>query len=395
MQVFYTASRRCVLLALGCFIGLFGCSTLPASGPSRSDVEAVARRAPTSAIKVVQVDDEIARQLGAKRVDSQFAGAWPALQVSNELLGAGDSVEVSIWEAPPALLFGDYVLASADSSTSGTRPTTLPQQVVSRDGSIGIPFAGRVHIAKLSVAQAADAIAQRLAGKANHPQVIVRLVSNASCYVTVVGEVSNSMRVPLTPHGERLLDALAAAGGVRQPVQKMTIQVARSGIVRSLPLETIIKDPSQDIVLQPDDVITAAYQPLSFVAMGAAGRNSEINFEATGVSLAEALGRMGGLTDSRSDPRGVFIFRFEDAGALQWKTPPQNVTADGRIPVIYQIDLRDPQSLFIAQNFKIENKDIVFVSNAPLAELQKFMSIVGAFTSPIVNVQTIQSASTW
>jgi polysaccharide export outer membrane protein len=341
------------------------------------------------------VDDAIARQLVSKRAGSQLVGAWPTSQASNELLGAGDSVEVSIWEAPPALLFGDYVLASASGGTSATRPTTLPEQVVSGDGAIGVPFAGRVHIAKLTVAEAADAIAQNLAGKANHPQVIVRLVKNASSYVTVVGEVSNSMRVPLTPHGERLLDALAAAGGVRQPVQKMTIQVARGGVVRSLPLDAIIKDPSQDIVLQPDDVITAAYQPLSFVAMGATGRNAEINFEATGVSLAEALGRIGGLADARSDPRGVFIFRFEDAGALQWKTPPQNMTAGGRVPVIYQIDLRDPQSLFIAQNFQIENKDIVFVSNAPLAELQKFMNVVGAFTSPIVNVQTIQNTSTW
>ncbi|MHA6205824.1 polysaccharide biosynthesis/export family protein [Dyella soli] len=388
-------SRRCVVLALGAFVGLTGCSTLPANGPSRSDVEAASQKAPPSKIHVVQVDESVARQLASKRLGQQLASALPASHASNELLGAGDAVEVSIWEAPPALLFGDYVLASASNGTSATRPTTLPEQVVSSDGAIGVPFAGRVRVAGLTVAQAADAIAQKLAGKANHPQVIVRQARNASSYVTVVGEVTNSMRVPLTPHGERLLDALAVAGGVRQPVQKMTIQVARGGIVRSLPLEAIIKDPSQDIVLQPDDVVTAAYQPLSFVAMGATGRNAEINFEATGVSLAEALGRMGGLADSRSDPRGVFIFRFEDASALPPSTSQQNVTADGRVPVIYQIDLRNPQSLFIAQNFQVENKDIVYVANAPLAELQKFMSIVGAFTSPIVNVQTIQNTTTW
>ncbi|TCI08957.1 polysaccharide export protein [Dyella soli] len=395
MQVFSAVSRRCVVLALGAFVGLTGCSTLPANGPSRSDVEAASQKAPPSKIHVVQVDESVARQLASKRLGQQLASALPASHASNELLGAGDAVEVSIWEAPPALLFGDYVLASASNGTSATRPTTLPEQVVSSDGAIGVPFAGRVRVAGLTVAQAADAIAQKLAGKANHPQVIVRQARNASSYVTVVGEVTNSMRVPLTPHGERLLDALAVAGGVRQPVQKMTIQVARGGIVRSLPLEAIIKDPSQDIVLQPDDVVTAAYQPLSFVAMGATGRNAEINFEATGVSLAEALGRMGGLADSRSDPRGVFIFRFEDASALPPSTSQQNVTADGRVPVIYQIDLRNPQSLFIAQNFQVENKDIVYVANAPLAELQKFMSIVGAFTSPIVNVQTIQNTTTW
>lgn len=38
-------------------------------------------------------------------------------------------------------------------------------------------------------------------------QVLVRVTLNATAKVTVVGEVSNSARVPLTARGERLLDA--------------------------------------------------------------------------------------------------------------------------------------------------------------------------------------------
>ena len=189
-------------------------------------------------------------------------------------------------------------------------------------------------------------------------------------------------RVPLTARGERLLDALATAGGVRQPVNKVTLQLTRGEQVAALPLETIIRDPKQNIVLQPGDVITALFQPLSFTVMGAAVKNEEVNFEAQGISLAQALARSGGLQDSRSDARGVFIFRLEDATAVDWPTPPLR-TPEGKVPVVYQVNLKDPATFFVAQSFPVHNKDVLYVSNAPGAELQKFLGIImpGAYAA--------------
>ncbi|MEI4572994.1 sugar ABC transporter substrate-binding protein, partial [Klebsiella pneumoniae] len=86
--------------------------------------------------------------------------------------------------------------------------------------------------------------------------------------------------------------------------------------LRSLPLETIIADPHQNILLQPGDVVTAMFQPLSFTVLGASGHNQEVNFEAQGISLAQALARVGGVRDDLADARGVFVFRFEDPAAL-------------------------------------------------------------------------------
>ena len=56
----------------------------------------------------------------------------------------------------------------------------------------------------------------------------------------------------------------------------MTVQVTRGHEVRSLPLETVIADPSQNVWLQADDVVTFTYQPLSFTALGATGKNDEV-----------------------------------------------------------------------------------------------------------------------
>ena len=153
------------------------------------------------------------------------------------------------------------------------------------------------------------------------------------------------------------------------------MQVSRGGQVRSLPLDTVIRDPQQNIYMEAADVITALHQPLSFMVLGATGKNEEINYEAQGISLTQALAR---AADCRihARMRAAYSYSgFESANALTWGKPV-NTTPDGKVPVIYQIDLSDPASFFLAQSFSIENKDLLYVSNAPAAELQKFLNIV-------------------
>jgi polysaccharide export outer membrane protein len=186
------------------------------------------------------------------------------------------------------------------------------------------------------------------------------------------------------PGNERLLDALAAAAGVRQPVNKMTIQVTRADNVYSLPLETIIRDPRQNVPLQPGDVVTALFQPYSFTALGATGKNEEVNFETQGITLAQALARSGGLIDSRSNATGVFIFRFEPKAALNWPHQPVMTTAEGMVPVVFRIDLTDPRGFFLIQSFPMENRDVLYVSNAPITEIQKSLNVLFSVIYPIL-----------
>jgi polysaccharide export outer membrane protein len=366
-----------------------GCAYVPSEGPTTREVTA-AQRAPApgaEVIQIVDVNDAVARQLLAERSLRMFSETLGASEATSEKLGPGDTVEVNIWEAPPATLFGVGPASDTRSGPSGGHATTLPEQMIDAAGFISVPFGGRVMATGLSTSQLQDAIVQRLTGKANQPAVLVRLTHNASRNVTVVGEVTNSLRVPLTPGRERLLDALAAAGGVRQPVNKTTIQVTRGDAVQALPLETIIRDPRQDVTLQAGDVVTAIYAPLSFTALGATGKHDEINFEAQGINLAQALARAGGLVDAQSDPRGVFIFRFEQKNTLSWPHQPVTTTPDGRVPVIYRINLKDPSSFFVMQSFPINNKDVLYVSDAPVTEVQKFMNIVFTAVYPLLNAK--------
>lgn len=353
---------------------LSSCSYLPSSGANRNEITQLDASV-SLPIQVVDIDDATARRVFMAEKRVRFAEVFPSDISSGYRVGAGDILEVSIWEAPPATLFGSTVLDPRLGAAT-TRVTTFPEQMVSYEGTINVPFAGMVPAAGKAPQQIEAEIARRLQGKANQPQVLVRVTRNATSNVTVVGEVAQSLRMPLTAKGERLLDAVAAAGGVRQPVGKMTVQVTRGEVVQAMALNSVIQDPKQNIILQPGDVVTALFQPLSFTALGATGKNEEVTFEAQGITLAQALARAGGLQDQQADAKGVFIFRYEEPLVLGGAGENPPLTPDGKVPVIYRIDLKDPRSFFVAQGFPIRNKDVLYVSNAPAAEVQKFLNIL-------------------
>jgi len=370
---------------------LAGCVQLPTSGPSNRQIEASAAGPSAAAIQLVDVDDAVARRLLAQRTEHRFSETLGQAPAPDAGIGPGDVLEISIWEAPPATLFGSSTATtSADSrsSSSTARAVVLPDQMVDRDGTISVPFAGKVPAAGRTLRAIEADIVKRLNGKAHLPEVSLRQTRNVTASVTVVGEVASSVRVPLTPGGEKLLDALALAGGVRQPVSKMTLQVTRGADYYAMPLDSVIRDPRQNVPLRAGDVVTAIFQPLSFTALGATGKNEEVNFEAQGITLAQALARAGGLVDSRSDAQGVFIFRMEPKAALDWPRQPVATTPEGMVPVVYRIDLKNPSSFFVMQSFAINNKDIVYVSNAPATELQKFLNLVFSVAYPVLT--TIQ-----
>jgi polysaccharide biosynthesis/export protein len=370
-----TTKLACLVLS---GILLQGCSTFFSSiGPSRKEIDNSGNKRSLPPIQIVEVNEEVTRQLVAQRTRHLFSEVLSSRPDQLQPIGGGDYLVVSIWEATPATLFGAPQVNPSGMPTPALA-VTLPEQPVDGEGCITVPFAGRVPAAGKTLPEISAEIKRRLMRKANQPEVLVLLARNVSSTATVVGEVTTSIRVPLTAAHERLLDALAFAAGVKQPITKTTIQLTRGENVYSLPLETIIQDPRQNVALQPGDVITALFQPLSFTALGASGKNDEINFETQGISLAQALARSGGLIDSRSNPSGVFVFRLE-AG-----NPQSMATAADLVPVVYRVDLKDPRSLFWIQSFPIKDKDVLYVSNAPAAELQKFLNLLFTLAYPVL-----------
>lgn len=370
---------------------LAGCQSLGLStsvGPSRGAVLKAPVDQQITGMQLIPVTNEVAAKLAMSQPGVGFADALGDAVPIGTIVGVGDVLEVTIWEASPALLFGGGMIdTSVGAPIQATRPGTLPELVVGPSGSITIPFAGQVPAAGRTLRQIEQTIVARLTGKAHQPQVIARVARNTTANVSVVGDVTTAGRVPLTPRGERLLDVIAQAGGTKQPVDRMTVQVTRGDRTAIMPLQLVIQDSRHNIILQRDDVVTALYQPYSFTVLGAAGKNEEVRFEAVGLTLSQALGRVGGLQDMRADPRGVFLFRWESPERIRDLVSPATPLPATQVPVIYRVDLKDPQTYFAAQNFQMRDDDVLYITNSPTADFQRFVNILASSVLPVLSVR--------
>ena len=382
-----------LVLALLLAAVLAGCTTLGAAGPSSGQVRKIEGESYAGGqIALIELEAETWRRVAAFEESRSLARRLGESGAGDLLIGPGDVLDIALWEAPPAVLFGGGgVIPGLD---AGAQNRAVVQQVVDGAGAITVPFAGRIEVGGRTPAEVERAIVARLTGRANDPQASVRLAQTDSRNVTVLGEVAQSRRVPLGPRGERLLDIIASAGGTRAPVHQTTVQVSRDGTSAVMPLDAIIADPAQNIRMQPEDVVTVLHQPYSFIALGAVAQSAEIPFEGRGISLAQALARMGGLKDNKANIRGVFIFRLEDPEAL---TPAMRgttpATEDGRVPVVYRLDLSDARGFFVAQDFMIRDQDVVYVSTAPGAEIREFLATVTSLAFSAIAIGNVVTSN--
>lgn len=359
---------------------------LPSSGPSKISIEGMDNSTKPT-IQVIEVNNFITQNILNNNKKKLFSEIFKENITKDYNIKPGDVLEINIWEADPPLLFNSSYNPLLGVGV-GSNKTTLPEQIVNSDGFISIPFAGKISTKNKNISQIEDEILLTLKSKANQPQVLVRLIKNLTSQITVVSE-TNSALVPLSPKGEKILDVIAAVGGIKSSANKVTVQLNRQDIVQSISLAQIIKDSKQNIKMEPGDVLTIFYQPNSFTALGATIKNDEISFEGEGINLVQALGRIGGMNDNRADVRGLFIFRFEDPEVLNSRYQTKVLTPEGKAAIIYQVNMSDPAAFFISQNFQIKNKDVIYVSNSPATELQKFLNIVLSITTPIFNLDRL------
>ena len=368
-----------------------GCSSLPTAGPTTSDVKHQEIKDTEVRFDLVDIDDNVVAALLASRGENFHTRFKKYGRPPQPRIGVGDSVVVSIWEAAGGGLFG---ASPTDHVSAGSRSVTIPEQIVGRDGGISVPFADRVPAAGRLPIEVQKTIEQRLQEKAIEPQVIVTVTKSLSNSVTVAGEVVSGARVPLSLKGDRLLDLIAAAGGARAPVYETFVRLSRDSITATIPMEALVSDPAENIYAYPGDVLTLVRLPQSFTVFGATGLNTQVNFTAEKMTLVEGLAKAGGLLDLRSDPAGVFLFRFEPPGIVKTLGRPQLGTGpEGSSPVVYRLDLSDAKSYFLAQRFPIHDKDIIYVANADLNELQKFFTLLNTLTGPVITGIVVRNSA--
>lgn len=111
------------------------------------------------------------------------------------------------------------------------------------------------------------------------------------------------------------------------------------------------------------------------------GRIGNQPIEIEDLSLAQAIALSGGPDDNRANPSTVFVFRKESRRFLE-AAGKTSLPPGGLLPVIYQLQLQEPQGFFFANNFMIRDEDILYYGAAGSVGVLKFMSLLNAFFAP-------------
>ena len=369
------------LLAVVVAAVLPACSLLPGTGPKGDAVEnnatAGVRSSAALSYALVDVSADTIGFLSQPNLVT-FQGEFPDKRAKpNQVVGVGDVLNISIFEAAPGGLF-------TPGQAAGARPgnfVDLPAQAVDQKGSIYVPYAGEIPAAARTIPDIQQAIVARLRNRAIEPQVVVSLNQQHSSVVSVLGDVNTPGVLALNSVGERLLALIARAGGPKFEAIESYVTLQRDGKRVKVLLSRVVHDPRENIFIRPNDVIFLTRESPSFTALGALnqnifGTNTEIPFDVETLTLAQAMGKSGGLNDQQSDPSEIYVYRYEDRRFLEKMGVDTTKFTLDRVPTIYHINLRDPAGMLLASAFQMKIKDVMYVANAKVVDYYKLLLLI-------------------
>jgi polysaccharide export outer membrane protein len=381
------------LFAILALAFLPACSLLPGTGPSSDAVNgnATAGIRSNTALPYALVDIS-ADTIGFLSQPNliTFKGEFPDKRAKpQQVVGVGDVLNISIFEAAPGGLF-------TPGQAAGARPgnfVDLPPQAVDQKGSIYVPYAGEIPAAARTIPEIGQAIVARLRNRAIEPQVVVSLNQQHSSVVSVLGDVNTPGVLALNSVGERLLALIARAGGPKYEAIESYVTLQRDGRRVKVLLSRVVHDPRENIFVRPNDVIFLTREAPTFTALGALnqnvfGFNSEIPFDVETLTLAQAMGKAGGLNDNQSDPRELYVYRYEDRHFLEKLGVDTSRFTLEKIPTIYRLNLRDPSGMLLAAGFQMRSKDVMYVANAKVVDYYKLLLLINNTTATVRNVNS-------
>ncbi|HTB40137.1 MAG TPA: polysaccharide biosynthesis/export family protein [Reyranella sp.] len=350
---------RPTAIVLGVALGAGGCTALPGDGPWMGGAQSGSSEAlPFDVIDLTPTTVVAYRQPESPdRPTSVASNLSAAVHIS---IAPGDSLKVRIFERYGGNIFPTISGTSAD----------LGVQRVAEDGTIKVPVVGVVHVAGLDLNQVEDRIIQQLGNKVQEPEVIVDFESPRTQTVMVSGDVKKPGRWSILDDIRTVVDAINMAGGpaggsqLAVPANQLEVVVRRQGqvILRAQMSELLA---GADIPVQKGDEIVVRSNPRVYTVLGAVMKSGNVELTKANLSLLEALGNVGGLQDQRANKTGVYVFRMGDLR--------NNPTARARV---FRLDLFQPVSIFVAQQFGVQAQDVVYVTNAPLYEYDKVLTSI-------------------
>ncbi|MGJ8610640.1 MAG: polysaccharide biosynthesis/export family protein [Octadecabacter sp.] len=357
-----------------CLLTLTGCAVIPRGAGLQSEV--LSERDQTDELG----RPEFAVEIVTRNNLAVFAD-WPTLntehlhwinridQPNTRIITAGDRVTVTLWSTEDNGLL----------MSPGQRFTTLPEMQVSSGGTVFLPYIGSQRISGMSPERARARIQEEYLAVSPSVQTQLSLVEGRGRTVSLIGGVGAPGAYPLVDNDVTILQMISQAGGIASTLNNPQVRLQRNGTMYGVSADRLLNSPRMDTTLEGGDKVFVEADSRNFLSLGAAGTEAVHDFPSDTVSALEALSIIGGVSDTRADAQGILILR---------RYPASTVTADRRGPdhprTVFTLDLTSADGLFSADQFAIQNGDLVYVSESPLTAASSILSAIGT-TFGLVN----------
>lgn len=286
-------------------------------------------------------------------------------------LGAGDIVNIMVWDHPELALIPAASSLSTGSATQADIGNGYP---LSADGKIQFPYAGVIHAAGLTELELRDLLLKKLAVYINDPQVTVRVQSYRNSRVYIDGEINKPGLLVMDDIPMTLPEAVNRAGGYTAEADRSSVILSRNGVSMRINLTELARqgiNPSK-IMLANGDMLRVANQSETQVyVLGEVTTPQSTPLRDGRLTLTEALGQSGGLNTLTANPSQVYILRRQE----------------GQEPQIYHLDASSPASYLLANEFQMHARDVVFVDPAPVVRWNRVVSNLLPSVSSVISTK--------
>ena len=302
--------------------------------------------------------------------------SWPSrgAAAADKPIRPFDRVDVTVWDSEESSLL----------STPNQNTVQMQNMQVSAGGTIFLPFVGTVHVAGMPHAAARARIQRKYVEVIPSAQVQLNVVQGSRGAISVVSGVSNPGPITLDDPAFTVLNAVAAAGGPDRNLKSPNVKLIRGSRTYLRPLDQVMADASYDAYLRPGDKLALEDDRRYFRSLGAASKEALIPFSKSDISALDAMSLIGGLTDSRANPKGILILReYPQSAVRQDDRGPDNARS------VFVIDLTTADGLFSAGKFMIRSKDTVLVTESSVAVANTLVGLLRQLTGVAVNVNKL------
>ena len=302
-------------------------------------------------IRVQSITRELLNQLDVERANQvrEIAAEFAEVEYGY-IIGRGDVLMITVWNHPELTIpAGSF----RDAETSG--------QQVGDDGYIFYPYVGMVKAEGMNVAVLRDALTEQLSRYIQNPQLDVRVVAFRSKRVHVAGEVTSPGVLAINDIPMTVADAISQSGGLTEDAHKGGVNISRDGTVYEIDLKALYDyaDSSQNLMLKHGDILNVLDRSQQKVfVMGEVRNPGSVEIINAHLTLAAALGELGGVLQTAADPSGIYVVRGSDRDN----------------PQIFHLDAGFATGMLLAERFEMQAQDVVFVDTAGISQWNRVIS---------------------